>query len=56
MFLLVAEHGEARQRIAMAAPNLGRQAPNAAATSAELGNLLFGKFQDTVGRIGANCI
>ena len=52
--LLVRQDGEARQGIALVSTDGGRQPPDAASSVAQLGQFLFGEFDQAVRRVGAD--
>ena len=52
--LLVRQDGEARQGIAFVSADFGRQPPDAASSVAQLGEFLFGEFDQAVRRVGAD--
>jgi len=53
LFLLVRQHGKAGQRVAVAATDLGREAPHPAASGPKLGQLFLRELQNPVRWVGA---
>ena len=52
--LLVRQDGEARQGISLVSTDGGRQSPHAASSVPQLGQFLFGEFDQAIRRVGAD--